>query len=525
MKKNLFLLAAAFCFVSPLFAQSPNIQWQSVIGGSNDERFTNLQQTADGGYILAGQSISNISGNKIENCLGSYDYWVLKLDEIGNIIWQNTIGGEGSDYLWSIDQTSDGGYIIGGNSDSKISGDKTENSGDDFDYWVLKLDGVGNIQWQNTIGGAGLDNLLNVQQTADGGYILGGYSDSNISGDKTEDNMGGYDYWIVKLDSAGNIQWQNTIGGNDADNLYNLAMTTDGGYLLAGKSSSSISGDKNENNLGDFDYWVVKLDAGGNIQWQNTIGGNALDTPYSLQQTSDGGCIIGGYSRSGISGNKTEDALGNYDYWVVKLDATGAIQWQNTIGGNSGEGIQSLQQTTDGGYILGGSSESDISLDKTENNLGVYDYWVIKLYADGNIQWQKTVGGDQADGLQAIQQTTDGGYILGGYSDSNISGNKTKSSLGGRDFWVVKLAPDLVPIAGPSVAQKGLTIHPNPTANAIFVRTDMQRHVRLCNALGQTLAARTVQNSSEIDLSNHPDGFYFLIETATGQAHKILKTK
>ena len=285
MKKNLFLLAAAFCFVSPLFAQSPNIQWQSVIGGSNDERFTNLQQTADGGYILAGQSISNISGNKIENCLGSYDYWMLKLDEIGNIIWQNTIGGEGSDYLWSIDQTSDGGYIIGGNSDSKISGDKTENSGDDFDYWVLKLDGVGNIQWQNTIGGAGLDNLLNVQQTADGGYILGGFS------------------------------------------------------------------------------------------------------------------------------------------------------------------------------------------------------------------------------------------------DSNISGNKTKSSLGGRDFWVVKLAPDLVPIAGPSVAQKGLTIHPNPTANAIFVRTDMQRHVRLCNALGQTLAARTVQNSSEIDLSNQPDGFYFLIETATGQAHKILKTK
>ncbi len=427
--------------------QAQEIEWQNTIGGNYTDQLYSIQQTTDGGYILGGWSESYISGDKTENSFGGSDYWVVKLDSKGNIQWQNTIGGNSGDGLYSVQQTTDGGYILGGVSTSNISGDKTENSQGYIDYWVVKLDASGNIQWQNTIGGNSDDYLTSIQQTTDGGYILGGWSNSNISGDKTENSQGDYDYWVLKLDPTGNIQWQNTIGGSINDQLYSIQQTIDGGYILGGWSNSNISGDKTENSQGT-DYWVVKLDASGNIQWQNTIGGSFLDYLNCMQQTSDGGFILAGSSQSGISGDKTEDSQGGSDYWVVKLDAFGNIQWQNSIGGNSDDYLTSIQQTIDGGYILGGYSNSGISGDKTENYQGLYDYWVVKLDATGNIQWQNTIGGNSWDELISIQQTNDGGYILGGHSSSGISGDKTENSQGDYDYWVVKLTNKISLING-----------------------------------------------------------------------------
>ncbi|HNJ90281.1 MAG TPA: hypothetical protein PLT99_12455, partial [Chitinophagales bacterium] len=186
------------------------------------------------------------------------------------IEWQNTIGGSSYEDLRSLEQTSDGGYIIGGVSTSPISGDKTEaawpGGPNGFDFWILKLHADGTIAWQNTIGGTNDDYLYVVKETPDGGFICGGYSASGISGDKTEGSLGGKDYWVLKLDALGNIVWQNTIGGSLDDILYDIALTTDGGYLLGGYSYSSISGDKTENNMGiasTDDYWVVKLNGDG----------------------------------------------------------------------------------------------------------------------------------------------------------------------------------------------------------------------------------------------------------------------
>ncbi len=232
------------------------------------------------------------------------------------------------------------------------------------------------IQWQNTIGGSSADWIHSIEQTTDGGYILGGFSDSNISGDKTENSNGGRDYWLVKTDASGNIQWQNTIGGNDWDDLHSIQQTADGGYILGGESNSNISGDKTENCVGfGSDYWIVKTDASGSIQWQNTIGGSSGESFNTIQQTADGGYILGGYSGSNISGDKTENCIGGDDFWIVKTDDSGNIQWQNTIGGNSGDRLNSIQQTPDGGYILGGDSYSGISGDKTENSNGSFDYY------------------------------------------------------------------------------------------------------------------------------------------------------
>jgi hypothetical protein len=449
------LLSLAVCLLvlimlKPEQAFSQEIQWQNTIGGSGDDRLISLQQTIDGGYILGGYSKSNISGDKAENCIGDWDYWIIKVDSLGIIQWQNTIGGSGEDILNSIQQTTDGGFILGGTSTSDVSGDKTENCNIVEDYWIVKIDSIGIIQWQNTIGGSLYDFTPSVLQTSDGGYIIGGSSDSDISGDKSENCIGFPDYWIVKVDPLGNIQWQNSIGGLGYDNLESIQQTIDGGYILGGSSESGISGDKTENCIAVDDYWVVKVDSIGNIQWQNTIGGNYDDKFTSIKQTTDGGYILSGYSSSNISGDKTENSnLG--DFWIVKVDSLGNIQWQNTIGGSEPDYLLSIQQTIDGGYILGGYSGSSISGDKTENSFGDHDYWIVKVDSHGVIQWENTIGGSSWDRLSSIQQTVDGGYILGGYSISNISGDKTENCIGGVasfDIWIVKLTDKYNLISG-----------------------------------------------------------------------------
>ena len=227
-------------------------------------------------------------------------------------------------------------------------------------------------------------------------------------------------------------QWDYRFGGTDVDVLYTLRQTADDGYILGGYSLSGIGGDKTEESRGGIDYWVVKIDASGVKEWDKRFGGTGRETLYSLQQTADGGYILGGGSSSGIGGDKTEESRGGTsDYWVVKIDANGAKQWDKRLGGTSFDELRSLQQTADGGYILGGISDSPIGGDKTEESRGSSDYWVVKIDATGVKQWDKRFGGTNWDGLISRQQTTDGGYILGGGSSSGIGGDKTEESRGG----------------------------------------------------------------------------------------------
>ncbi len=445
----IFSIDAVFCF-----SQAPDIEWQNTIGGSNTDDLYSVEQTTDGGYILGGFSSSPMSGDKTEGFIGFHDYWVIKLDSIGNIQWQNTIGGDGDDKLF-ITQTSYEGYILGGSSNSGISGDKTDNSFGGYDYWVIKLNAIGSIMWQKTFGGNLDDKLYSLAEAEDGGFILGGYSLSGISGNKSEANLGEADYWVVRIDDLGNIIWQKTIGGSANDVLYSLQLTLDNSFILFGSSNSGISGDKTEPSiLSPFgtntdDYWVVKIDSLGIIQWQNTIGGNSNDEAGEVKQSNDGGFLLAGYSMSALSGDKTESLIGIRDYWIVKLDSSGSIEWQNTIGGAGSEGNYDvyISNTSAEGCIIGGSSESGISGDKTEASFGYFDYWLVKLDSIGNIEWDKTLGGYNYDVLRSIHATTDEGYILGGWSSSNISGVKTENSLGDVDYWVIKLEGSCDPLA------------------------------------------------------------------------------
>ncbi|MFI5206101.1 MAG: T9SS C-terminal target domain-containing protein, partial [Candidatus Paceibacterales bacterium] len=227
--------------------------------------------------------------------------------------WDRRFGGTGDDQFTCFQQTKDGGYILGGSTYSGIGGDKTQATQGLHDYWIVKIDSLGNKQWDKDFGGANDENLSSLQQTKDGGYILGGWSSSGISGDKTQASWGNTDFWMVKIDSSGNKQWDKDFGGTDADGIRSLQQTGDGGYILGGFSWSGIGGDKSQASWGTVDYWILKTDALGNKQWDKDFGGAGEDALFSLQQTMDGGYILGGVSESGVGGDKTQPAQGVYD--------------------------------------------------------------------------------------------------------------------------------------------------------------------------------------------------------------------
>jgi hypothetical protein len=298
-----------------------------------------------------------------------------------------------------------------------------ENHGDG-DFWVVKLSDGGSLLWQKTFGGSGYDSANSVRQTSDGGYVIAGCSDS-------DDGDG--DVLVVKLSEAGSILWQNRSGGRGPDGAESVRQTSDGGYIIAGYTNSGD--DDVTGNRRKYDFLVVKLSEGGSLQWNKSFGGKGGDFADSIQQTSDGGYIIAGRSDSNdgdVTGNH-----GRNDFWVVKISEGGSLQWQKTFGGSGNDEAESIWQTSDGGYIVAGSSESNDG-DVTGTH-GDGDYWAVKLTDGGSIQWQKTFGGGDVDVAKSVRQTSDGGYVIAGYSKSNdgdVTGNH-----GSSDFWVVKLQP------------------------------------------------------------------------------------
>lgn len=513
MKKIFLFLTIMSSFL--MNAQiSPNIEWQKSFGGSKFDYAKSIQQTTDGGYIVAGYSHSNDGDVTGHHGNENYpDYWIAKLDSNGNIQWQKSFGGTSSDVAQSVQQTKDGGFIVAGSSHSSDE-DVNENKGN-TDFWIVKLDGTGNIQWKKSLGGTNNDGAYEVQQTIDNGFIVTGYSTSSDC-DVTVNHgeMDHPDYWIVKLDVNGNIQWQKSLGGSNPDYAYSIRQTPDGGYITAGYSTST-NGDVSGNH-GSPDFWIVKLNNNGSIQWQKSFGGGYIDATYSIQLTTDDGYIIAGKSNS-ING----DVTGNHgsptfaDYWVVKIDNNGIIQWQKSLGGTVDDIAYSVQQTTDGGYIVAGSSNSND--DDVNENQGYLDAWIVKLDSSGNLQWQKSFGGSNVDVAYSIQQTIDGGYIAAGYSASNdgdVTGNH-----GGYDFWVVKLSPDNLSTHEINNAQ--INFHPNPVKDILKFSEEVS-NIRILDVSGKVVQ-QIPDSRVSINLIKLSKGIY--IVTATTKSGEIISKK
>ena len=393
----------------------PKIQWQRVQNGSGSDIANSVEQTLDGGYIVAGTKqyfIDDLSKKDRS------DYMIVKYTSGGVVEWQKLCGGGLDDLAHSVQQAADGGYMIVGRTTSSDR-DITKNKGA-WDCWLVKLNLVGTIEWQNTYGTAGTEGASSIIRTLDGGYIIAGWSNPNDSNVYTW--KGGYDYWILKLGVNGAIEWQKSIGGSADDFAQSIQQTSDGGYIVAGYTSSNdkhVSGFK-----GKTDYWIVKLNSSGSIEWEKTFGGSLLEYARSIKQTNDGGYIVAGYTSS-IDGDVTYNH-GKGDCWILKLRQDGSIEWQKSFGGSGEDDANSVLQTDDGGYIVAGYTESNdgdvIRKDKFR------DSWLVKLSPSGMMEWQMNLGGRYNDyeDARSIQQTNDGGYIVAGFK-----GN----------YWIIKLSP------------------------------------------------------------------------------------
>ena len=470
---SLVFVALILLFVTLVFAQ-PSIVWQKCLGGSRYDVACSVQQTSDGGFIVAGYTGSNdgdVSGNH-----GSDDYWVVKLNSAGNIEWQKCIGGSYTDIACFIQQTSDGGFIVAGWTDSN-DGDVSGNHGG-IDFWVVKLNSSGDIIWQKCLGGSGDDRVYSVQQTSDGGFIVAGETESN-DGD-VSGNHGDLDFWVVKLNSSGDIIWQKCLGGSDDEQASSIKQTSDGGFIVAGKSYSN-DGDVSGNH-GYSDYWIVKLNSSGDIEWQKSFGGSGRDAASSIQQTSDGGFIVAGDTESNDG-----DVIGNhgwYDFWVVKLNSSGRIEWKKCLGGSRADAAYSIQQTIDGGFIVAGynwSNDGDVS-----GNHGDLDFWVVKLNSSGYIVWQKCLGGSDDEQASSIKQTSDGGFIVAGNTESNdgdVSGNH-----GRFDFWVIKLSPVGVSENVIVPEKFKLSVFPNPFNSSCAITAPSGAKIEIYDLQGRVIS-------------------------------------
>jgi len=446
--KHLLIMLFIFCSIFSK-GQNPLVKmWDRRYGTHSADDLRYFQQTIDGGYMLAGNTSSGIDGDKTQANWGGGDYWIVKLDSLGNKIWDKDFGGTSGEFLNSAWQTKDGGYILGGWSASGIGGDKTQDTIGTCDYWIIKIDSLGNKQWDKDFGGSAVDILISLQQTTDGGYLLGGYSYSQISGDKTEDvrgTTGDIDYWIVKTDSLGNKQWDKDFGGTNYDVLYSLRQTSDKGYILGGYSASGIGWDKTQGCWGINDYWIIKIDSSGNKEWDKDYGGTGGDYPYSVEQTADDGYIICGHSDSNISGNKSQSTWAfSLDYWIVKTDSIANIQWDKDFGGTGAEPFPVTgYQTNDRGYLIIGNSESPVSGDKTEANLGVSQAWMLKTDSIGNMEWDKTIFTlPDSKTYPFVVEVNNGCFVVAKSTFGGVAGYKSQENRDttyfSTDYWIVK---------------------------------------------------------------------------------------
>ncbi|TRX34056.1 T9SS type A sorting domain-containing protein [Flavobacterium sp. ZT3R18] len=535
MKIKLLLLLLIY----PCLSQSQDILWEKSYGGLHSDYLFDAQPTADYGFILAGSSLSEKAGNKTEDNHGDLDYWVWKMNEKGDLDWQKSFGGSGFDLLQSIKNTKDGGFILAGTSSSpQTPKGKIGNKKDDCkgltDFWVIKLNAKGEEQWQKTIGGSGQDELVCAFQTIDGGYMLGGLSNSmsdsmieaNESGimdtkqdlpGKTENFRGNMDYWIVKLDNKGTVQWQKTFGGEYVDLLRSMEQTSDGGYIIGGYSNSPRSVDKTDDVIGIGDYWIIKINNSGKIEWQKTYGGNGDNQLYVIHQTEDGGYIAGGNSNSTTPLTPTGGNVANgTDCWILKLNEKGEVVWSKTYDFGKVDILTSMVENKDHTFLIGGyaMSESDqiprggLQLLKVSGDKeGINDYIAFKISDTGEELWKKTVGSKGEDILRKLIETRDGGYLLAGTSNSKSSRDKN-STIGGNDFWVVKLKDK----QKPEEVKVRIEAIPNPvrTFTNIIIGYDFEQGTAsLYDITGRQLQHFEIDSRTvPIDLSNYPEGIY-----------------
>ena len=398
--------------------------WVKTFGGTNEDDAIDIVEADDGGYVVLGFTNST-DGDITGKINPDQDYWLLKLNQGGDKIWDKTYGGSQNDQATSLSKTNDGGYIISGYT-SSFDGDVTENAGFQ-DYWIVKVDSQGEIQWEKSFGFIGQDQAYKVIPTSDGGYFASGTlqvgeGGSNgegndiIHGDQSSRNsqhsLG--DYWGIKMDANGNKIWRRYFGGTQADLNKDVIETDDGGFLLIGVSDSpdfDIS-----NAIGADDFWVIKVSALGEKVWEHSYGGLETDRAFSVTRADDGNFILAGESRS--LGQDVSNPKGGGDIWIVKINASnGSILWEQSFGGTEFDTSRGIKKMDNGSFAIAGSSRSanmDVS-----NNYGANDAWLLIVDSDGTLEYEKTIGGSDIDFGNDVMETSVNEIVFVGSTLSN----------------------------------------------------------------------------------------------------------
>ncbi len=535
MKKNVF--SFLFCLnVLYLFSQvQTNIVRQKTFGGNLSDHFSKALVTSDNGYFVIVSSNSDISGDRTVSKKGLSDIWILKLNNDLTLDWQKSIGGSNYDYPKDILALDDGSYFLISGSNSPISLDKTIANYGLLDYWLIKIDSLGNILSQYTYGGENWNSPEKILKVGNS-ILIAGTSDSDSSGVKTENSRGLNDFWLIFVDYNGNIIKDKTLGGNYQDFFESVSYNeTTSELFLCGITYSDISGDISNSAYGIADYLLFNFNPINDLLVSDfRYGGSSMSVNNITSICINNNKIyLGGNSDSDSSGVKTENSRddGDWggDYWVLKLNTTGLILWDKTIGGNYRENLLSLEFTSDNQLLLIGSSSSDVGWEKIEPRIGQQDFWIVSLDTSANILWQKTIGGTLQDEPKQVIVLGTNHYILFGDSKSGVSGHKTESCRGEEDVWIVEISTNL---SIENFSENRLHLWPNPAEDKIcieFPNNSMNGLLYVFDTNGRIMLTKNINiQEPAVDIQFLAAGNYFVSlfdEKGKSYSAGFIKTK
>ncbi|MGH1519889.1 T9SS type A sorting domain-containing protein [Chryseobacterium sp. JK1] len=468
--KKLYLSALTLCTVLGISAQE--VIWQKDIKSSTQDFLSQVTTTIDQQYLITGSSIQSAkqqaSGSKQNN---GYDFHLIKLNQQGQEVWEKYFSGNNHDYLSATVTTQDGGFLLAGTSYSGKGLDKKDDSKGGSDIWLIRINEFGDELWQKTLGTSSDEEARSVIQTTDLGFFVAGNVQNASKG------YGSKDVWISRIDKDGKELSQLILGGKGLDEVEKMIPTKDGGALLGMYSRSSevrVSGSeqrsasstassqmpKASSNFGEGDYWIVKLDKNGKVEWEKNFGGKGDDHIRTLALSSNG-FIIGGESRSERSGNKTVGIEEGTDLWLISLNERGEEQWQKSYNFKNRDLLMSMSvlhsadDKSSKGILLGGYTQAEGRIEKDDET-----FWMLYLDENGNEQWRKHITGEsrkREERLSDLKLNRDGSIILAGTSAEEL----------GKENWkIVKLGDKQV---DKLIEKQDIKIYPNPVSDYAYV--------------------------------------------------------
>jgi hypothetical protein len=510
--------------------QNLDIMWQQCYGGSEEELVYDATVINDKLYIVGATKSQDgdVSFNH-----GTADAWLIVTDTLGNIIWEKTYGGSNGDWFAKILPTDNNTiYLLGStaSSDGDISYDPYPGS---RDIWVVKIDILGNILWEKVIGGGMIDNVESGALASDGGVVVFGWTGSQNG--EVSINYGMYDMWLVKLNSDGDIEWEKSFGTDDFDYGTAIISTSDGGFLLGGTSTIGRGGNLTciPFNL-NAEAIILKLDSTGNIEWQNCYGGSGHDAIWGIQELIDGYILVG-IGSSGDGDLTGSGWHGMSDIWVIKIDFYGNIIWQRCYGGSRFESALNIFSTTDNHFVIIGATQSQDG-DITNNHSIMesnYDIWVLKINNVGDIITQKCFGGVGNDFiLSGTLQKSDNNYVIAAYTNYGPSFDVGCTPYGGNgdiDYWVFEIMlDDTVNVITPVASTREIRVYPNPATTETWLHlpeniTLEKARVELYSPTGRLLCkAQPTSYFHKIETANLPKGLY-LVRVWNGERWMVVK--